>query len=606
MGETESTETRILVASQIVTMHAGCPTATAVAVRGDRIVAVGDLAQVQAAVGTHVPVDETHAGDVLLPGLIDQHLHPVLGAGTLTMEVIATEDWVLPDRTYPAANSHEEYVQLLREAEARTPAGEWLLSWGWHRLWHGVVDRTILDDISSERPIAVWQRSCHEFLLNSAAIDALGIDEALLATDPEAAAMVDLAAGHFWEKGAFVHLFDRLTPIIFSPERFVRGLEQMVRYLHLNGVTAFNEPGAILPPGAWELYEQILGREDTPFTSTFVTDGRAPAQMGLPHDETLARAEHDLARAPSGKLRFFPKQVKLFADGAIISQLMQMKDPYLDEHGNPNPDHHGEWILTPDELEERTKLYWDEGFQIHIHVNGDLGLEVVLDTIERRMAEHPRSDHRTVIVHFANSTEEQVDRIARLGAIVSSNPYYPVGFADKYGEVGLGPERADVMTRNRSVVDRAVPLSFHSDLPMGRSDPIGMMDCAVNRRTPSGRTAGPEQRIGVEDALRAVTIDAAYSWRQEHELGSIEPGKQANFTVVDRNPLDIDPERLDDLQVLGTVFAGRWFPVPAGSRGRGTGMASVLPGPGCAADHRGCICSAARDLANSIDLTGAA
>ena len=74
----------------------------------------------------------------------------------------------------------------------------------------------------------------------------------------------------------------------------------------------------------------------------------------------------------------------------------------------------------------------------------------------------------------------------------------------------------------------------------------------------------------------------------------------------DRNPLDIDPERLDDLQVLGTVFAGRWFPVPAGSRGRGTGMASVLPGPGCADDHRGCICSAARDLANSIDLTGAA
>ena len=98
----------------------------------------------------------------------------------------------------------------MREAEARTPAGEWLLSWGWHRLWHGVVDRTILDDISSERPIAVWQRSCHEFLLNSAAIDALGIDEALLATDPEAAAMVDLAAGHFWEKGAFVHLFDRI------------------------------------------------------------------------------------------------------------------------------------------------------------------------------------------------------------------------------------------------------------------------------------------------------------------------------------------------------------------------------------------------------------
>lgn len=606
MGEQDNARTRILVASEIVTMHAGCPSATAVAVRGDRIVAIGDLAQVQAAAGHDVDVDRTHEADVLLPGLIDQHLHPVLGAGTLTMEVIATEDWILPDRTFPAAHSHEEYVRLLREAEARTPEGEWLLSWGWHRLWHGQVDRPLLDSISSTRPIAIWQRSCHEFVLNTAALDELGIHEDLLATDPDAGAMVDLPAGHFWEKGAFVILFDRLTPIIFSPERFTRGLHQMVRYLHLNGVTAFNEPGAILPPGAWELYEAILGHEDTPFTSTFVTDGRSLAQAGVPHDKTLELAERDLARAPDGKVRFFPKQVKLFADGAIISQLMQMKEPYLDADGKPNPEHHGEWILDPDVLEERTKLYWDAGFQIHIHVNGDLGLEVVLDTIERRMAENPRPDHRTVIVHFANSTEEQIDRIARLGAIVSSNPYYPVGFADKYGEIGLGPERADVMARNGSVVARSIPLSFHSDLPMGRSDPIGMMDCAVNRRTVSGRVAGPEQRISVESALRAVTIDAAHSWRQEHELGSIEPGKKANFTVVDRSPLTIDPERLDDLRVVGTVFEGRWFPIPVGAKGRGTALAKVVPGPGCDDDHRGCICSAARDLAAHIDLTGAA
>ena len=202
----------------------------------------------------------------------------------------------------------------------------------------------------------------------------------------------------------------------------------------------------------------------------------------------------------------FDGHVKLFADGAIISQPMQMADPYLDRAGNPNPDHHGEWIMPPDMFDERSKLYWDAGFQIHIHVNGDAGLEMVLDTIERRMAEHPRPDHRTVIVHFANSTEEQIDRIARLGCIVSTNPYYPVGFADKFGEVGLGPERADVMTRHRSVLDRHIPLSFHSDLPMGRSDPIGMMSCAVNRITPSGRVAGPEQRVTVAEALHAVTL----------------------------------------------------------------------------------------------------
>jgi predicted amidohydrolase YtcJ len=610
MGNTSGDAIRVLVAKQIVTVHAGCPTATAVAVKGDRIVAVGTLDQVTAALAdAPFTVDETHIDDVLLPGLIDQHLHPVLGASTLATEVIATEDWVLPDRTYPAAHSHDEYVHLLAEAEARTPHGEWLFSWGYHKLWHGELSRAVLDSISTERPIGVWQRSCHEFYLNSAALDALGIDEATLTTDAETLAMIDLDRGHFWERGFMVFLFGLLMPELFSQERFTRGLHQMVRYLHQNGVTAVNEPGAVLVPGAWELYQAILGHEDTPFTTTFVTDGRGPADRSMPHDQTLARAQREYDMAPSGKLRFFPKQVKLFADGAILSQLMQMKDPYLDANGDPNPDHHGEWLLTPPVLEERTKLYWDAGFQIHVHVNGDLGLDVVLDTFERRMREHPRPDHRTVIVHFANSTEEQVDRIARLGAIVSANPYYTTGFADKYGEVGLGPDRADQMVRSGSVVDRSIPLSFHSDLPMGRSDPIGMMDCAVNRRTQSGRIAAPEQRISVEAALRAVTIDAAQSWRQEHELGSIEAGKCANFTVVDRDPLAINPEELDSIQVLGTVYGGRWFPVPDGSAGRGSGTALAarqLAGHEAADDHRGCICGVAHLIAQGLELNGVA
>ncbi|MCK7475912.1 MAG: amidohydrolase family protein [Rhodopseudomonas palustris] len=104
---------------------------------------------------------------------------------------------------------------------------------------------------------------------------------------------------------------------------------------------------------------------------------------------------------------FFDKQIKLFADGAIISQLMQMKDGYLDGHK-------GEWIIPPDQLEQRMRLFWNAGYQIHIHVNGDLGLEVLLGIIEKLMTENPRQDHRTVIVHFANSSEDQVARIARL------------------------------------------------------------------------------------------------------------------------------------------------------------------------------------------------
>ena len=194
-------------------------------------------------------------------------------------------------------------------------------------------------------------------------------------------------------------------------------------------------------------------------------------------------------------------------------------------------------------------------------MNGDLGLEVLLDVIEDAHRRSPRADHRTVIVHFANSTEEQVDRIARLGAIVSANPYYPVGFADKYGEWGLGPERADAMVRSASVLQRGVPLSFHSDLPMCPADPMLMASFAVNRRTPSGRVAGPEQRIGFHDALRAVTIEAAYSWNREDELGSIEVGKVANLTVLDEDPYGADSLRIGEIPIRTTMFQGRVFDV---------------------------------------------
>ena len=612
----------VFTARTIVTMDSAQPSAEAVAVEDGRIVAVGSRVDVEAAVGEHPHViDDTFADRVVLPGLIDQHLHPILGAATLATEVIATEDWVLPDRTYPAANTHEEYVDALRSADRRTRtegAGDddWLFSWGYHQLWHGDLSRQVLDSVSLTRPIGVWQRSCHEFYLNTVGLKSLGfLDDGWGdGIDPEVLATADVESGHFWERGFFNLLFRQLTPMLFSPERLTRGLHQMVRYLHQNGVTAFNEPGAILVPGAWELYQEILGADDTPFFSYFLTDGRGPAEQQMAHDTTLARAEREYAMAPDGpdhtdRLAFFPKQVKLFADGAIISQLMQMRDPYLDRDGNPNPDHHGEWIMPPAMFEERSKLYWDAGFQIHVHVNGDLGLDMVLDMVERRLGETPRDDHRTVIVHFANSTEGQVDRIAALGCIVSSNPYYPVGFADKFGEIGLGPQRADLMTRNRSVLERGVPLSFHSDLPMGRSDPIGMMSCAVNRITQSGRVAAPEQRLSIEQALRAVTIDAAHSWRKEDELGSIEVGKVANFTVVDDNPLDAAPIRLDEIEVIGTVFRGEWFAVPddvreraAAAASRGPGALQLIAGSGTHDDHdgAGCICDVARAVLRAI------
>ncbi len=545
----------IYTAKKIVTMERANPEATAVAVSGRQIVLAGSLQEVKEFLSdSPYRVDHTFDAKVILPGFIDQHLHPLLGALTLAIEVIAPEDWIVPGKIWEKASDPQQYFNRLLQATAalRDPA-EWLFTWGYQQYFHGPLDRGRLDSISATRPIVVWHRSCHEFYLNTLALNTLGITEASVRDKGKWSEQADWTKGHFYEGGLNL-IMAQLLPKLATPERFTFGLKQMVEMLHQNGVTAFNEPGALITPQIFKLYREILGADDTPFYSFFIADGRGIVdKCGL--EGALAETEKTIALAPpgSGKLQFFEKQIKLFADGAIVSQLMQMKDGYTDGH-------HGEWILTPEELTRRAAFYWNAGYQIHTHVNGDLGLEVVLNILEKLMRDSPRADSRSVIVHFANSTEEQIARIARLGAIVSANPYYPVGFADKYSEIGLGPERAKSMVRSASVVNRGIPYSFHSDLPMGPASPLYLAWCGINRVTNDGHVVGPEQRVSVDAGLRAITIEAAYSWRRENTLGSIASGKVANFTILEQDPYSVPPEELKDIPIWGTVFEGRKFP----------------------------------------------
>jgi predicted amidohydrolase YtcJ len=206
----------------------------------------------------------------------------------------------------------------------------------------------------------------------------------------------------------------------------------------------------------------------------------------------------------------------------------------------------------------------------------------VLDQLEQNMRRAPRHDHRTVIVHFAVSRPEQVARIKRLGAIVSGNPYYPVVLADNYRINGLDPGRADVMVRMGDVERAGISYSYHSDMPMAPGQPLFLMWSGVNRITNEGNLRGPEQRVSRLGALKAVTLEAAYSLQMDNEVGSIVPGKLANFTILADNPLTVDPMKIKDIRVWGTVHEGRVLPVKRGaaaqaSVGAGDARASAAP-----------------------------
>ncbi|MBL9174819.1 MAG: amidohydrolase [Verrucomicrobiales bacterium] len=590
----------IYTAKEIVTLDPARPRAEAVAVVGDRILAVGSLAELKAAAGDQpYLVDRRFDGRVIVPGFIAQHDHPFLAALTMESEIISIEDWVLPSGTVPAAKDHNEYVARLTAAErALKDPNETLLTWGYHHYFHGKLSRADLDKTSATRPIIVWHRSAHEFIVNTKALETFGVTREFVEGFPQSAKdQSNYDEGHFWEQGLFAVL-GKFAPAVATPERIRSGLEFLVSYLQSNGVTLGCEPGGILSKSLQDAENAVLSNRSNPFRFYFIADGKS--LVAAYPDTALAETEKLLSWG-DGKTAFLPRQVKLFADGAIYSQAMQLRQPYTDGHK-------GEWMMDLGFFQRSFRIYWDAGYQIHVHVNGDAGLDMVLDTLEENLRRRPRNDHRTVIVHFAVSAKDQVSRIQRLGAIVSGNPYYTAALADNYSTAGLGPERANAMVRLGDVERAGVSFSLHSDMPMAPAQPLFLMYCAVNRRTQSGRVADESQRISREGALRAVTLDAAYSLQMEKEVGSIVSGKLANFTILGENPVTCDAAKIKDIAVIGTVHEGQVFQPrraakqSAGIRwpGKFVPVVSTVPIQGIHDHGIGCSCATGRCLAGLL------
>ncbi len=554
----------IFMAKEVVTLSPTIKSATAVAVRDGRIIGVGVAEDLKSRFkdAEGLVVNDSLADKVITPGLIEPHLHFWLFALVSNAHFITPADWQLPWGNVKGVVGQEGYMKRLKEYEASLEdPGEILFTWGYHAGFHGELNRRMLDEVSSTRPIIVWQRSVHEFYFNTKALELLEQKEADWQGKREMSAMANWEEGHVWEKGLYL-VIGKLFPIIAPADKFALGVERSRAYIHAGGITAASDPGVQLPESMIRQMIGILESGPMPFDYHLVAAGNTAYDLNEKDaDKAVAAVRQQVRKLNGEHVRWVPDQVKLFTDGAVYSQLMQLKGGYLDGH-------EGEWIQSPEDFADCAWAFWKEGYQIIVHQNGDMGLEVCLNTLEGLQHREPRFDHRFRIDHFAFSERPQIKRAAKLGAEISSNPFYVHVLGENYSRIGVGPERAEFMARGRSVLDAGMYLSFHSDAPMAPARPMLLAWAAVNRIGLSGeKVLGPEERVTTEEAFRAITIDAAHAMRQENEIGSIDIGKRANFTVFEENPIEADPKTLKDLAIWGTVFEGKAFPIAKGSKG---------------------------------------
>ncbi len=550
LAQTDTTigEITVFTARKIITMTHAMPTAEAVAVADGKIVAVGTLPSLKPWLDRHAhQIDDRFADQVIMPGMIDPHVHPTLPAVVTQFPFLAPDDWSLPTGMFPGALTPSAYISRLKQLVAEhRDANVPFICWGYHPLWHGEHYRRDLSALFPDRPVILWHRSFHELVCNDGALAWLGLTEA----DVRGRAHMDWDRGHFAETGAQTVAL-KLAPLLFHPQRFGAGIATFIKMLHRAGVTTCLDMGVGVfgnPLGEIELIRKTADALNAPLRIIITPTTVDFWNRKLKPIEALAQAE---AWASSNSRRvMLDRHFKLQVDGAIFSGLSQQGFPgYLDGHA-------GMWMAPPESLFDYAEVFWKAGYQLHAHINGDLSTDLYLDFVRRLQDIKPRFDHRTVLEHFASTSEDQCRQMKALGLLVSANPYYVHLLSDLFGQEMLGPERAAQMVRLGSLQRLGVPFALHSDCPMAPLSPLTLAWAAATRQTINGNIACAQERISLEAALRAVTIDAAWLLRRETDIGSIRAGKSADFAVLGQDPFEVGIEGLKDIPIWGTVFEG--------------------------------------------------
>ncbi|MEZ5824445.1 MAG: amidohydrolase [Geminicoccaceae bacterium] len=532
--------TQILAGGPILTMDAAGSQVEAVALSGNMILAAGRRAEVEA-LATEQTERIDLRGRTLLPGLIDPHGHFPL-SGTFALHRVDLSAPPIGDCRRLA-----DVFERIADRASKTPKGQWVL---------GVCldDTTLeerrfptreeLDAISKEHPIFLNHMCAHSGVANSAALALAGIDRDT--PQPQGGHIqMDPVTGEpngILEEPAAMGICGRESFSVRA-EQFEECLAWSADEYASHGVTTAQNAMCD---------EHLL----SVFTSAAIMGKPKIRVVGLPVaslEPRILDGEIDITVPDRRRMHFGPR--KLFSDGSIQISTAYLSQPYHTPFRG-DAGHRGYPVYPRDELVEHICRLHEADHQIHIHANGDAAADDVLHAFREAQERCPREDHRHTIIHGQTLRSDQLDLMAELGVSVSFFSYHVYVWGDRHRDLFLGPERAGRINPAAEALSKGIRFTIHNDTPVTPMRPLPLVWCAVNRLTSSGKVLGADQRIDVMQALRCHTIDAAWQVGLENEIGSIEPGKRADLTLLDKNPLD-HPETIKDISVAATICDGR-------------------------------------------------
>lgn len=515
----------------VVSMRPSRPPDQAIAVRGDRIVWVGPMAEARDL--GHIRRTVDLGGATILPGFIDAHNHLILLGHWLSQV----------DCSASAVGSISGIVDAIAERARVTPAGSWIEGRGYDdtRLAERRhPNRADLDAAAPDHPVLLHHVSGHMSVVNSRALElaAIGGDTA----DPVGGRIVrDQDSGE--ATGLLQEQAMSLLPVPFTPQD-PTALRDSLRagglaYLAA-GVTSSHEAGIFSAPelGAFQAAWAegwLAQRTYLMFRIDFV---KAIEAMGL----------H--GGFGDSRLRF--GAIKLVADGSLIGRTAAVSQPFLDDS---DPDNLGILTIPQPELDDLIWRGHERGWQMAVHAIGDRAIDAVLDGFERAMRRLPRPDPRHRIEHCGVVRPDLISRIRELGVIPVSQPPFITEFGDGFLR-HLGHERCQLTYPLRAFLDAGVPVAGSSDSPVSSYAPLVGIQAAVTETTADGAAFAPGQRLTVEEAIRMYTSSAAYASFDEDDKGTLEPGKLADLVVLARNPSSEAAGSIASIPVLATIVGG--------------------------------------------------